>query len=224
MNENTLSVIIPAYNAGKYLGDAVASVRAQRWAGRVEILVIDDGSSDSTAAIAEGLGCRVIGKERGGAASARNMGVRGTAGEWILFLDADDVLRPDALEALYAPFKEQPETMAVFGRAADFVSPELTEAQKSSLKTREGSYDGVLPGCALIRRSVFEQLGLFDETLKSGETVDWLMRLRASALATAKIDAVTLDRRLHLTNTGRFNRREEMLNYAALLRKRMKKT
>lgn len=219
----SLSVIIPAYQAETYIAEAVASVRAQNWSGQTEILVIDDGSADNTAGVARTLGITLLQKPKGGAASARNMGLRAAKGELILLLDADDVLTDGALEALYAPMEADPACMAVFGRAEDFISPELTDSQKGELKPRTGSYGGVLPGCSLIRRSVFETVGLFDDTMSSGETVAWQMELRKAGLVTAQTEFVTLRRRLHLTNTGRLHGRQEMANYAALLRRRMKR-
>lgn len=222
MKTGMLSVIIPAYNAELYLKEAVESVMRQRWQGDREIIIVDDASSDGTAALAASLGCCVIRSSlRSGAASARNKGISAAGGEWILLLDADDVLADDAAEALYRPFEADPGTVAVFGKAEDFVSRELSADQAAELKPRRGSYDGILPGCSLIRKRVFDTVGLFDESLKSGETVDWIMKLRESGMKTARIDAVTLKRRIHLTNTGRVDRSGEMRNYAALLRKRM---
>lgn len=218
----SLSVIIPAHQAQAYLAEAVASVRAQNWAGELEIIVIDDGSTDATADVARTLDVTLLQKEKGGAASARNMGLRAAKGQLILLLDADDLLTPGALEALYGPLAEG-KAAAVFAMAEDFISPELTDAQKAQLKPRTDSYGGVLPGCSLICRSVFDTIGLFDDTMSSGETVAWQMELRKAGLATAQIDFVTLRRRLHLTNTGRLHAKQEMANYAALLRKRMKK-
>ena len=223
MNEKILSVIIPAYNAEKYLREAVGSVRRQKWGGGIEILIVDDGSEDGTSMLSKELDCKLLKKKHAGAAAARNMGIIASEGEWIMFLDADDILCDRALESLYQPFAEKPETMASFGKAEDFISPELSAEQSSCLKTRVGGYEGVLPGCSLIKRTVFDRIGLFDESLKSGETVDWMMRLRSSDMHTEKIDIVTLNRRLHLFNTGRMDQRQEMLNYASLLRKRMKK-
>lgn len=214
-----LSVIIPAYCAEKYLSEAVASVRSQDWAGTIEIIIVDDGSQDNTFACAQSLGDAALQKERGGAASARNMGLRAASGDFIMLLDADDVLPPGALEKLYAPFLAAPETMAVFGRMQDFISPELTPEQKSALRPREGSYGGS-PCCALIRRQVFERIGFFDETLKTAETVAWLLKLRDTGLPTVSLEDITLNRRLHLTNTGRVSARQEMRDYAAILRKR----
>ena len=218
-----LSVIIPAYQAEKYLAEAVASVHAQGWQGEVEIAIIDDGSADNTPAIAKELGNIVLSQSRGGAARARNAGLRATTGEWVLLLDADDVLTDGALSRLLEEFEKQPELMAAFGKAVDFISPELTDEQRRELQPRPDSYGGVLPGCSLIRRRVFEEIGLFDESLNSGETVAWQMKLRDAKLPTISIDFVTLKRRIHMTNTGRVSAKQEMLNYAAILRRRMQK-
>ena len=217
----SLSVIIPAWRAEKYLAEAVRSVRAQSWPGTLEIVIVDDGSDDGTLALARELGDVVRTKARGGAASARNLGLRAAGGEFLFLLDADDRLVPGALEGLYSAFRARPELAACFGRARDFVSPELTREQQKGLRVREESYGGVLPGCALLRRRAFETVGFFDESLSSGETVAWLMRLRDAALPAASLELVTLERRLHLSNTGRVNPEQEMRNYAAILRKRM---
>ena len=220
MNQD-LSVIIPAYNAEKYLAQAVDSVRSQAWEGNMELIVIDDGSTDRTVEIAKELGCAVISQNRQRAAHARNEGIKASHGGWIYLLDSDDVCVSDTLAKLYAVIKEDPETVAVFGLTKDFVSPEITKEELGTVTPRPEPYEGILPGCSLIRRDVFDQVGLFVETLKSGETVDWMMKLRASGLKTAKIKEVLLNRRIHLTNTGRTDRKEEMKNYAALLRRRM---
>ena len=217
-----LSVIIPAHQAEKYITQAVASVRQQNWLGEMEIIVIDDGSKDRTAEVAETLEVKLLRKEQGGAASARNMGLRAASGDLVLLLDADDVLRPGSLDAMYAALTEN-KAEAVFSMAEDFISPELTEKEKAELKPRPAAYGGVLPGCSLIHRQVFDTIGLFDDTMKSGETVAWQMKLRDAGIKTAQIPTVTLQRRLHLTNTGRLHQKQEMANYAALLRQRMKK-
>lgn len=218
-----LSVIIPAYCAGKYLVEAVESVRHQNWAGTMEIIIVDDGSEDNTLSVAKEVGDVVLSKERGGAASARNLGICNAKGDMLFFLDADDVLTSGAFDHLYAPFLTDTWKMAVFGMAEDFFSPELSSSQKNMLVARKTPYGGVLPGCAMIRREVFDKIGLFDEKLKTGETVEWQMKLRDAQAPVANIDFVTVMRRLHLSNTGRVNARQEMVNYADILRRRMKK-
>jgi hypothetical protein len=82
------------------------------------------------------------------------MGLRAVTGQLILLLDADDVLTDGALHAMYAALGEGAD--AVFAMAEDFISPELTEAQKAELRPRPAPYGGVLPGCSLIRRQVFD--------------------------------------------------------------------
>lgn len=218
----TLSVIIPAHQADKYIAQAVDSVRRQGWTGKTEIIVIDDGSTDNTVQVAQALGVRLLQKPQGGAASARNAGLRIAAGDLILLLDADDVLNDGALSAMYDALAD--DTAAVFALAEDFISPELTDGQKAQLLPRPTPYGGVLPGCSLIRRQVFDAIGLFDDTMKSGETVAWQLKLRDARIKTVQIPVVTLKRRLHLTNTGRLHQNREMSDYAALLRKRMKRT
>ena len=127
----SLSVIIPAYNAEKYLEEAVSSVRSQNWPGETEIIVIDDGSTDATVEIAGSLGVTLLRKNRGGAASARNEGLAKASGELVLLLDADDLLSDGALEAMYRALEEHGAD-AVFAQTQDFISPELPMPRKQS--------------------------------------------------------------------------------------------
>ncbi|MFB9278684.1 glycosyltransferase family 2 protein [Cohnella cellulosilytica] len=218
-----LSIIMPLYNAGDYLEEAVESIRNQTWNGEREIIIVDDHSEDHSLALAQRCGDLVISVEHGGAAKARNVGLQMASGNYIFFMDADDVLSPDALEHLFAAMKEDADCEVVYGKATDFVSPELSDEQQRRLKVREAGYGGVLPGCALIKKSVFERSGYFDENLSSGETVAWMMKLKETGAAVREINQITLKRRLHMTNTGRLKREEEMKNYAAILRERMLK-
>ena len=196
----------------------------QNWNGELEIIVIDDGSDDNTAKVAKDSGATVVlQKSNGGAASARNIGIRNAKGEFIFFLDADDVLTENALDNLYDPFINDDSLTATFALTEDFVSPELNDAEKARLVPRTAPYGGILPGCALFRKEVFETAGLFSEELKSGETIEWMIRMQRKQLKTVKIGVVTLKRRIHLNNTGRKKREEEIKNYAAILRAGMKK-
>src|ERR1700687_1983449 len=97
----TVSGVIPAYNTAEFLGEALDSVLAQTYKP-FEVIVVDDGSEDETSQVVAAWAGKVtcMHKERGGPASARNMGVRGAKGEWIAFLDADDMWMPQLLENL----------------------------------------------------------------------------------------------------------------------------
>ncbi|NQD96359.1 glycosyltransferase family 2 protein [Pseudomonas sp. CrR25] len=116
-----LSIVIPTYNYAAVLPRAVESVLSQLDDAATELLVIDDGSSDDTRALLERLQAlhpgrfRVVHKANGGAASARNLGIRETTGDYLIFLDADDELAPAALAALRAHLTAQSQTRLVIG-------------------------------------------------------------------------------------------------------------
>ena len=222
-----VSVIIPAWNAGDYLAEAVRSAKSLRLPEGmppVEVIVVDDGSTDHSAEVASSFeGVKVFREEHRGPAAARNTGIRNASGEYLLFLDADDVFQEDALEILYAPFAGDGKTAASFGLAEDFISPELTEEQAERIVKRTAPYGGKIFGAMMVKKSVFEapEPGFFDETLMSGEGIDWLLKLRGQGLKLAETGGLTVRRRLHENNLGRKFAEEEKRNYAALLRRRL---
>jgi len=116
-----LSVVIPTYNYAAVLPRAVESVLAQLGEMSAELVVIDDGSTDGSRQVLDELlaahpgGFRVIHKANGGAASARNLGIRETSGDYLVFLDADDELTPHALAMLLEHLLEHPQTRVVIG-------------------------------------------------------------------------------------------------------------
>ena len=218
-----ISVIIPAYNAERYLEETVQSVREQQWEGPLEIIVVNDGSADSTEALAKSLGCRVVSIPQSGPAAARNEGIKNASNDLIFFLDADDVLAEGSFEVLYAPMAQDPAVSAVFGRAKDFISPDVPPDEAKKIRYNVDGYEGRLTGCSFLKIDVLEHVGPSDESLKSCETADCMVRLWASSVRIARIPDIVLLRRIHLSNMGRLDPRGEMMNYAAILRKRMKK-
>ena len=111
-----ISVVIPAYNAAKFIAKTIACVRAQTLAP-IEIIVIDDGSRDSTGAIASAAGATVIRQENAGVCAARNAGIMSATGDWIALLDQDDVWLPHKLERQAAAVAKRSDTACV---ASDF--------------------------------------------------------------------------------------------------------
>lgn len=223
MEKTKISVIIPAWNASEYLAECANALKNQTLDAQLQIILADDGSTDGTVALAKDLGMTVIQLNHGGAAHARNAALKLADAPFVFFIDADDVPSPDALEKLYAPLLANPQLGAVFSKAEDFISPELTDQERSRLQTRPAPYSGVLPGCSLIRSEVFAKIGSFDETLSSGETVAWVMKLRDAGIQTLQLEDVTLRRRIHRNNTGRRDAKGEAANYAAILRARLMK-
>ena len=220
-----LSIVIPVWNGEKYIEESIRSALSLKLPEEItelEILVADDGSEDASAQIAGSFQeVTVLRLSHRNTAAARNAGIRKSKGEFLFFLDADDVLEEDAAMNLLSPLLEDPSVMVTIGLTEDFISPELIPDEKRKILPRTDPYEGCIAGCVMIRRQVLleNDAGLFDETLTSGEGVDWLLKLRQSGKKIRKVPATTCLRRLHLTNTGRRAAGEEMKNYAAILRK-----
>lgn len=222
MTADNFSVIMPVYNGEKYIREAIESVLSQSLPGKAELIVIDDGSTDDSLSIAKSMGAVTLSQEHKHAAAARNLGIRNASREWIFFLDADDVLKEDAFSGYAGILSENSDTTGVLSKIMDFISPELTDDQKSLLIARNEPYSGPIAGATLIKKDVFETVGLFNESLSSGEGIDWLMRYRSSGLKYINADFVSAGRRLHMTNTGRVSKADERKNIAAILRQMRK--
>ena len=211
-----ISIIIPCRNGANYLPDAVAGVQRQKVAS--EIIVVDDGSSDNTADLATKLACSVISIPHSGLSAARNVGLKQARGEYILFHDHDDVMRDSALRLLLAEFKRDRGLQIVMARAADFISPELNEADKKTLAPHTEPYYGLLSGAVLIRREVFNIVDAFTEDLATGQTMDFLLRAKNAGIRIGKTEFIAVDRRLHNNNMGRTMQKQENMDYASILR------
>ena len=212
-----ITVVIPAYNAEKYIAEAVNSIKNQTMGNDARIIVVDDGSQDKTAELVSNLGVKLITGNHAGTSAARNAGIACVNTPWIYLLDADDRAKNHAFRTLADAMSGS----AAFGLAEDFISGELTPEQAAQLCPRSGGYAGILPGCSLLKTELFEKVGLFDESLPSGEVVAWMLSLRDSGIPVTSVNTIVLERRLHMTNTGRLRKADEAKGYAALLRKRL---
>jgi len=193
-----LSVVIPVKDGSQYLGEAVTSALGQR-PRPGEVIVVDDGSSDDSAAVAAafGDGVQVIPAVGRGAAAARNTGVAAARGEMIAFLDADDRWTAAALSHLVLALKTDDDAVLSHGRVREFRSPELSPSIAARLEPRPGAPHGVISGSFLFIASIFDQVGPLDTDLRAGEVVDWLARLRVLGMKETSTEAVVLERRLH---------------------------
>ena len=216
---NLISVIIPVKNGSNYLREALESLGRQGM--NLEIIVVDDGSTDETASIASECGCVVLSHPVSkGQVAAKNTGLRSAKGEYVLFLDHDDVMREGALRVLYDAIEADPDVSAVQAKVKDFISPEIGAMPGTVVKP--DAYYGLFTGAILIRRKVFDTIGPFSESLHTGEIIEWSTKMSAAGFAIKKIDLVSTDRRIHRTNFGKTDGKVEFKDYASVLRERLK--
>ena len=198
-----ISVMIGAYNAEPYLGEAIDSVFAQTHRP-LELIVVDDGSTDGTADIARAYGDRLsfAQQENGGNGAARNRALEFATGPYFAFLDADDRFAPRKLELQLEALEADPELDVVFGHVQEFVSPEIPLDVKGQIRQPAPISPWTSPNLMLIRRDSFNRVGPFSATLRVGVTVDWFARATEAGLTTRVLQDVVLERRLHGQNNG----------------------
>lgn len=199
-----ISAIVPVHNGVRYLAAALDSIAAQTRAAD-ELIVVDDGSTDGSGALAaaHALAPRVVTQARAGAGAARNAGLALATGERIAFLDADDLWTVDHLSVLGAALDESPGAAMAFGHLRQFVSPDLGPEEAARLMVPDGPEVAFIAGGMLAHRRVFAVAGTFDESLRVAEFVAWFIRARDEGLTHVLKDDVVLHRRLHATNMGR---------------------
>ena len=198
-----VSVMIGAYNAAPYLGEAIQSVLAQDYEP-FELIVVDDGSTDGTADVARSFSqVQVISQENGGNGAARNRAVENASGALYAFLDADDRFTPGKLTLQQAALDEDPGVDMVFGHVREFLSPELDEDVRAKLRPPAPQpMPWTAPNLMLIRRESFERVGPFTTAVRVGVTVDWFARAAEAGLRYLILPEVVLERRIHTQNNG----------------------
>jgi glycosyltransferase involved in cell wall biosynthesis len=208
MSDPRVSVIIPAFNGEKYIGETIQSILAQTHRP-LEVLVVDDGSTDRTAEIVQRFGepVRYIRQENAGTAAARNRAVAESRGEFIALLDQDDLWVPDKLARQIPRFAEDPRIGLVFAGIEffDTRSGKITSTYfpGPELSLRDLLAHVVLPvQTILFRKSALEKIGPFDTTL--GGTDDWDIGIRMAAeFRMVGVDEILGRVRLHDTQQGR---------------------
>ena len=204
-----ISCIIPVRNGAAYIAAALDSIAAQTRPPE-QVVVVDDGSQDGSAAIAAAhvLQPEIISCHGNGPAAARNEGLDHATGELIAFLDADDLWRPAKLEQQIGQFAAAANLDLCFCGIENFA--ETGDAGKaldrddwrSTLIGRD--LRSFLLSATLASRTLFERIGRFDETLFPwGEDTEWFMRATASGARILRQDEVLVDRRLHQQNLTR---------------------
>lgn len=213
MPEPFISVVIPAYNAEKYLEETLESVRSQAFSD-YEIIVIDDGSTDRTAQIATGYdGVILMRQMNRGAAAARNAGIVLARGKYVAFLDADDVWLPSKLEKQAANLLDNPRTAWIYTDALVFDGAAQRTVCRIGQRIRLHQGDILAPlllrcfipsATPVVKRSVLLDAGLFDESIERRVIEDWALWLRIAERHTIALIAEPLATiRMHTSNTSR---------------------
>ena len=201
-----VSVIIPAFNSWEFLAEAVSSVRAQSYEP-LEIIIIDDGSTDETAALIASLGqdIKAASQPNQGPAAARNHGLKKARGKFIAFLDADDQWTEGKLTSQVRRLFGEPGLDAIIG-----ATQRVQAASTNSTNASNDGLEAVGPvwmlfglGAGLFRREVFTRVGTFDESMRQGEDVDWFMRAREAGIQIGISNDVAQLYRIHENNTTR---------------------
>lgn len=214
MSDGRVSVVIPVFNTEQYLGEAIESVLIQGEALR-EIVVVDDGSTDGSSAVARRFGnpVRVIRQQNRGPAAARNLGLATVRCEYVAFLDADDLYSPDKFALQIPRLDRRPDVDIVIGQLSrshlheDGVDHSLTDHSDTLHPLPMANWSGWngLPSftTGIFRRRVFDRVGLPDESMLQAEDWDWFLRAREAGVVLLLHRHVVLNYRQHKGNITR---------------------
>jgi glycosyltransferase involved in cell wall biosynthesis len=189
-----VSVVVPAHNAEAYLGGALDALATQDYP-EVEVVVVDDGSTDGTAEVARRHhGVVLVQQENAGPSAARNAGIERSHGDLVTFCDADDLFRPYKVSAQADYLKTHPEVGCVLVQHETFFTEGVERPDWLTDDT------GVQPQSAMVRRSVIDEVGGFDPDYRPTEGLEWLSRMRDAGVRIAVLERVCVDRRIHGNN------------------------
>jgi glycosyltransferase involved in cell wall biosynthesis len=218
MTTPLVSCVIPVFNGERYLAETVESVIRQTYAP-VEILVVDDGSSDRTRDVIRGFGAavRAVEQSHAGVAAARNRGIAAASAEFIAFLDADDVWLPDKLACQMERFRARADVEVSLTWFEDFWTD--GRAAPGAGWRPNTPRPGYSAPAMVARRSVFERVGLFDEGLRTASCRDWFIRAREHHVVFDVLPQVLVRHRLHAANLSRLPQKFD--DYATLVKRHL---
>jgi len=192
-SEPLVSIIMPAYNSAHYIGQAIESVLSQDYKN-FELLIVDDGSTDNTKEIVQQFNdsrIKYIYKENGGVSSARNRAIIRSKGQYIMPLDADDMMAPNFITSHLQEFEKHPEADLVYcdvslidadGEPIRVMKKPEYHNHRHLIRDLFRQGHPIIPFRLGIRRSVFDKIGLYDETLVVAEDYDMMRRFVRAGL------------------------------------------
>jgi glycosyltransferase involved in cell wall biosynthesis len=222
MSSPSISIVIPTWNYGRFIGDAITSVLAQNWPN-LEMIVSDDGSTDDTAEVVSRFdhGVTYVRREvQGGSAAARNTGLDRASGELIGFLDSDDAMALGSLRILVKALEEHPTVDAAYGLVAQVQQVHFERARMSPQDFLQGALPCWMAGGMLFRREALFSVARQDERFSTGEFLSWLSEARDSGMKFVHRPVLSLLRRIHGANKM-LHTTEIATEYAKLLKRHL---
>jgi glycosyltransferase involved in cell wall biosynthesis len=210
MSAPLVTCVVPVHDGARFLGEALDSVLAQTYEP-LEIVVVDDGSTDDTATVARRYERRIrfVRQEHAGPSAARNRGTRLARGEFLAFLDADDLWLPHKTVRQMSRFAARATLDISVSQFEDFWSPGLRAADAEGPgHDLAGPQTGFRLPAAVVRRSVFEAVGPLDADLRHGEGNEWFIRALDHRAVIEFLPEVLTRRRLHDRNMTRLEANE----------------
>lgn len=220
-----ISCVIPVFNGERFIAEAIASVRRQT-VPISEVIVVDDGSTDRTADVVAGLGdIRYLGQANSGAPSARNRGMAAATGEFVAFLDADDIWEESKTALQLERFDADPRIGACTTYMQNFWMEEVENELEGSEVNRLTEAQPGVASSVMLRAGACREVGPLDTSLRHRDIQDWLIRMRGFGWRLETRNEVLVRRRVHSSNISRQRTdagEQELLRLAtaALLRRR----
>jgi len=205
MNAPLISCIIPVFNGERFLRETLDSILAQGYRP-LEIIVADDGSTDGTAEAVAFYGeqVRYLRQANQGPAAARNFGLGAAHGEFIAFIDQDDLWHPEKLTRQLARFEVRPELDISVTHVRLFWADDLRREEEKFRGHRiTRDLPGYITGTLLGRRALFERVGPFDVRLRYGDAMGWFLRAGEHGAIIELLPDVLLYHRIHRSNLSR---------------------
>jgi glycosyltransferase involved in cell wall biosynthesis len=222
MTKPSVSVVIPVYNGEKHLHQTIQSVLEQTFRP-LEIIVIDDGSTDGTAAVTKEFSkqIRYFQHDNRGTAASRNRGVAESEGDYIAFVDADDLWHREKIEKQMNYLTHHHTIEVCVTYIENFWSDEIPEDQRPDTG-RPDLMPGYTFSTLMVSRPGIEQVGPLKEHLKHTDDTEWFLRAREKGVAVGILKENLVRRRLHLSNQSRISADRSSNEYLDLVYKRIK--
>lgn len=207
MSKPLVSVILPVFNGEPHLAEAIQSVINQTWSA-VELIVVDDGSTDRSCEIVRSfspadIAIKLLSQANAGVSATRNRGIAAARGDLVAFLDQDDHWADNTLQAHVTFHQQHPDTAYTLGQQVCFLDGIEQPPAWFQLQKLDVPHTGYLPGTLMVKRHLFEQIGVFDTQYPISSDADWFARARDARVLMHILPQTLLYRRIHAGNQSR---------------------